>query len=87
MKRWPVVSPVGAFLLLVACHAAAGSLTVDYPLAGAVFPRDMVAPTVRWSDGSDATRWRLTLGLPDGGVADQAWAGAPSWRPAAAAWR
>ncbi|MBD3867386.1 MAG: tetratricopeptide repeat protein [Acidobacteria bacterium] len=33
-------------------------VTVDYPFDGTVYPRDMVAPTMRWHDGAAASeRW------------------------------
>ncbi|MFN8094680.1 MAG: tetratricopeptide repeat protein [Vicinamibacteria bacterium] len=52
--------------LLVAPSAAAKTVTVDYPVAGSVFPPDLVAPRLLWHDPSAADQWLIDLAL-DGG--------------------
>jgi len=42
------------------------NITVDYPLAGSVFPPDMVAPRLLWHDASAADRWVVDVALQGG---------------------
>ncbi len=46
----------------------ASTLTIAYPFDGALFPPEIVAPTIRWTDNSAAARWRLDFKLPDGRI-------------------
>ena len=40
-------------------------LKILYPLEGALFPRDIVAPRVRWEDpAADACAWRIEVRFP-----------------------
>lgn len=40
---------------------SAGALRMHYPLAGALFPPEITAPTFRWSDSSGASCWLLSF--------------------------
>ncbi|MCX7819252.1 MAG: tetratricopeptide repeat protein [Kiritimatiellae bacterium] len=48
-----------------ASSPTASVLRIVYPLPGAVFPCDIVAPEVLWNDESPATRWRITFRFGD----------------------
>ncbi len=55
--------------LLAASQAGARpeSLRIEYPLEGAVFPADIVAPTFRWHDpAAKADTWLVDVTLPEG---------------------
>lgn len=42
-------------------------ITVDYPLAGSIFPPEITPPTFLWHDGSLAAhRWRIKISFADG---------------------
>jgi Flp pilus assembly protein TadD len=44
-----------------------GGITVDYPLAGALFPPDFAAPTLEWRDASaEATSWTIEIAANGG---------------------
>jgi tetratricopeptide (TPR) repeat protein/Tol biopolymer transport system component len=44
----------------------APALHITYPYDEAVFPPEIVAPTVRWTDTTGASTWRLDFEVPDG---------------------
>jgi tetratricopeptide (TPR) repeat protein len=45
-------------------------LTVDYPLAGTIFPPDFTPPTFVWHDATEAaTKWRIEVTFTDGSAA------------------
>jgi tetratricopeptide (TPR) repeat protein len=46
--------------------APASALTITYPFDGALFPPEIVAPTVRWTDPTGAALWTLEFKLSDG---------------------
>ena len=50
-----------------------GSITIDYPAEGSVFPPEFPAPTWLWRDGQDrATSWEITITFSDGAPAIRA---------------
>ncbi len=63
-SRW------GRLRTLIDAYDPAGeyaALTIEYPFQDALFPVDIVPPTVRWTDAAeDARRWLVTLETPDG---------------------
>ncbi len=57
---------LGAFLLILGASVCAGpppaAITIDYPLAGSVFPPDFAPPTFLWRDGApQAVAWRVEI--------------------------
>ena len=46
--------------------SGAAAVTVDYPLAGSVFPPDLVAPRFLWHDDSASDLWLVDVKLEDG---------------------
>lgn len=56
-----------------AVHAAegrSGSIVIDYPLNGSIFPPEITPPTFIWHDSSNAAnRWRIDFTFADGSVA------------------
>ncbi|MBW2526325.1 MAG: PD40 domain-containing protein [Deltaproteobacteria bacterium] len=51
-----------------AAPEAPAALSILYPPDGAVFPREVPAPTLRWRDeAQDVQSWRVTLQLPGAG--------------------
>ena len=47
--------------------AALATLTVDYPLAGSIFPPDFMPPTFLWHDAdAGAERWQVQVAFDDG---------------------
>lgn len=48
--------------------------TVDYPLAGSVFPPEFPAPAFLWRDNAPGAKvWRIEIGFAAGGTALTAW--------------
>jgi Flp pilus assembly protein TadD len=46
------------------------AITVDYPLAGSVFPPEITPPTLIWRDASSEARvWRIDISFADGSAA------------------
>ncbi len=77
MRRSARYLTVGAAMLVVAIAAVVlwrcgiwpggGGLTIHYPLDETLFPPEIVAPTLRWTDGqSGADTWRITVRFHDG---------------------
>ncbi len=66
---------------------ASGGLEITYPLDGALFPPDIVAPTLTWSDSTAGVdRWTVLLRF-DGESEPRRFAAAgPSWRPSESDW-
>jgi len=77
---------------LVAVAAATGpaepaaGLRMTNPRDGALFPRDIAAPTFRWEGGSEAGRWRIVIDAGDGAEAVIASVGERRWRPEVEQW-
>lgn len=61
-------------------------LVIASPREGAVYPRDFAPPWFRWKDESGASRWRVSVILPDGQEAVSSECSAQDWRPEARAW-
>ncbi|HUS90333.1 MAG TPA: tetratricopeptide repeat protein [Phycisphaerae bacterium] len=67
--------------------APAGTLTIEYPFDGAVFPPEIVAPTFRWKGGpAEAGTWRVGVSFADGKAPLEFGVSSPQWRPDANAW-
>ncbi len=67
---------------------AAGRVAIDYPLDEALFPPEIVAPTVRWSDETDgAAAWTLMVRLEGTTEPLRFAASATNLRLPEAAWR
>ena len=50
-----------------AAPSASGTITVDYPTAGSIFPPDFVPPTFEWRDSDpNAKRWAIEFDFADG---------------------
>jgi Flp pilus assembly protein TadD len=68
---------------------ASGRLEIKYPLDQTLFPPDIVAPTVVWSDETDGVgEWKILLRFEGEGEGEtMRFASAePSWRPSEADW-
>jgi Flp pilus assembly protein TadD len=64
-----VVAAVGAAAAWLRPAQPGGSITVDSPREGALFPPDFAPPTIEWRDASqDATAWTIDI-TPRGGNA------------------
>ena len=64
-----------------------GSLEIKYPLDGSLFPPEIVAPTVLWSDTSQAAdRWHIVVRFPAGEETLRFSSEATRWRPAEGDW-
>ena len=54
-----------AAFALLATAAQASTISIQYPVEGTVFPRDISAPTFIWRDPDErATAWRIEVSLP-----------------------
>ncbi len=62
------------------------TLTITYPRNDALFPRDIVAPTLRWEDTSSADKWQISIRFRDAKETIKAEALATSWRPLSEQW-
>ena len=62
------------------------TLTITYPRSDALFPRDIVAPTLRWEDTSGADKWHISIRFK--GIKDtmEAEVREPNWRPLSEQW-
>jgi hypothetical protein len=61
--------PLSAAAVLRAydAHASYGGLTIQYPLDGTLFPPELPAPTLRWTDdGGKTDAWVVTVRFADG---------------------
>lgn len=61
----------GTVATVVAVHGHAATqptiLTIDYPLQGSIFPREITPPTFIWHDNArDATQWHIDVTFADG---------------------
>lgn len=62
-------------------------LKIFYPLEGALFPRDIVAPRVRWEDpAADACAWRIEVRFPGREQFIEDTVDAPEWLPSTEQW-
>ncbi len=56
--------PLRSFILCVsalACMAAPGAMTIDYPEQGSIFPPGITPPRFEWRDSSKASWWRIDI--------------------------
>ena len=68
-------------------EAAVGSLGIDYPLDETLFPPDIAAPEVVWSDDTEGvSRWHVLLRFGPQGEELGFAAADERWRPAPAEW-
>lgn len=64
-----------------------GTLSITYPFDGAVFPPEIIPPTVWWTDAeSDATRWHIRVDFGDGGDPFDADVDTTYWVPGDELW-
>jgi Flp pilus assembly protein TadD len=64
-----------------------GAIEIRYPLDGALFPPEIVAPTFVWSEGSaDVRSWVVLLRFGDQGEVLRYQTSEPRWRPPEADW-
>ena len=96
---WARVGLLAVLLALSACQrgvdssavefpeAPAGRLAIDYPLDETLFPPDIAAPAVVWTDETEGVaRWRVLLRFGDQEETLDFAAAATRWRPAEAEW-
>lgn len=83
-QRFLTVFLAAALLSGCAPSERQGSIAINYPAEGSVFPWDITAPVFRWSDESVASSWvvRFTLNEPVAVEVD-----APFWQPTQAQWQ
>ena len=91
---------LAAALVVVACgrasapapigfpSAGSGALEISYPLDETLFPPDLAAPAVVWSDETEGvTRWEVLVRLADAPDEPLRFdADEPRWRPSTEAW-
>ena len=66
---------------------ASGTLDITYPLDGTLFPPEIVAPTMTWSDATEGVReWSVMLRFEGTDDMLRFNATEPSWRPSEADW-
>ncbi len=64
-----------------------GSLEITYPLDETLFPPDIVAPTVVWSDATAGVgQWTVLLKFGSGGEPLRFSTSEPRWRPSEEDW-
>ncbi|HLY42390.1 MAG TPA: tetratricopeptide repeat protein [Terracidiphilus sp.] len=52
--------------LPVHAEERAGTITIDYPLSGSIFPPEITPPTFLWHDASQAAHWTVEIRFADG---------------------
>lgn len=76
--KWMFVA-VAAVVLVGILHAGSpapslGSITVDYPSEGSIFPPEITPPTFQWRDAEQtATTWRIEVTFTEHGPRIQLW--------------
>lgn len=71
-----------------AAGRSAGGLRITYPLEGAVFPPEIVAPTFVWEDDTAGVdRWHVVVRDRDGAELLRETVDAPRFRPSEESWR
>jgi len=66
---------------------ASGQLSIKYPLDQTLFPPEIVAPTVVWSDETGGVaEWKILLRFDGEGEMMRFASAEPSWRPSEADW-
>lgn len=65
--RWRSARPAAAVTTGAGAPGQPGTLTIDYPVTGSIFPPEFPAPTWEWRDTSTGTtRWQVELAFADG---------------------
>ncbi len=95
--RRSLVRSAMALLLLVGCGTAPprdtrpptqdGTLEIDYPPDGAVFPPEFPPPTFKWRDATGSTSWRVAIELKGDGEGVVSEVRTPEWTPTEDEWR
>jgi hypothetical protein len=62
------------------------TLTITYPRSDALFPLDIVAPTLRWEDTSGADKWRISIQFKGIKETMEAEVQKTNWRPLSEQW-
>ena len=62
------------------------TLTITYPRTNALFPRDIVAPALRWEDTSGADSWHISFQFKDIKEPITADTEEKNWRPSSEQW-
>ena len=97
---YPLIARLGmlgaTLIVLSSCSPAgpvdfpdtpSGQLTITYPLEGAVFPPEIVAPTVAWADETPgAETWTVLVRFSGEGEPLRFPVSASSWRPSEQEW-
>jgi hypothetical protein len=63
-----------------------GALTITYPRSDVLFPRDIVAPTLRWEDTSGADKWNISIRFKGINETMGAEVRETNWRPSDEQW-
>jgi tetratricopeptide (TPR) repeat protein len=72
---------------LIFPSGASGQLEITYPLDETLFPPDIAAPTVVWTDETEGVQqWQVLLRFEDGGGELRSPAQEATWQPAADLW-
>ena len=72
---------------LIFPSGASGQLEITYPLDETLFPPDIAAPTVVWTDETEGVQqWQVLLRFEDGGGELRSAAKEATWQPAADLW-
>ena len=78
------------FFFIIGCNLQtdppAGLLTISYPRPGAVFPPEIIPPTITWKDVSVAKEWKVTICSSGDKIILNDSIHTKSWRPTPAQW-
>lgn len=86
VRRAPDLSAENV-LTLYDKNSTYGSLAIQYPLDGTLFPPEIVAPTFRWEPGgSGVDVWLVTLTFQDDKDPIQVFTHEPKWTPEPEQW-
>ena len=71
-----------AFSIKTFVFARPGNPSIIYPFDGALFPPEIIPPTIWWEDrDSDANRWRVAIEFDTGAEAVRVDVDTTSWTP------
>jgi Flp pilus assembly protein TadD len=74
--------------LVAAAQQASGRVQIGYPQEGTLFPPEIVAPTVVWSDDTPGVdQWYVVVRDDAGGEVAREVVDTPRWRPSEERWR
>ncbi|MDH3329813.1 MAG: hypothetical protein OEM01_11310 [Desulfobulbaceae bacterium] len=82
-----IIVPILLLANLDAVHAATGSLTITYPLQGALFPNDFRSPVFRWQDASSTTSWKITFTPKEPALPYSVTVSEKNWQPDLSTWK